>query len=93
MFDADGVVWGKRGEFVSELAEGLEGIISSLIFGIEIEKGVKSLKTYPAYPVVFLEIRRFLDHIPPNDSGISMIVVRCIGRKVHLSEELLLMML
>lgn len=43
MFDADGVVWRKRGEFMCELAERLDAIVSPCIFHIELEKNLKDV--------------------------------------------------
>jgi hypothetical protein len=49
--------------------------------------------TYPTYAIILLEIRRLLDRITSYDGGISVIIVRSIGRKIDFPKQLLLMML
>ncbi len=43
--------------------------------------------------IILLVIPRFLDIVSPNHGCISVIIIAGISRKVHFSEELLLMML
>jgi len=43
--------------------------------------------------IVFVIIFRFLDHVPPNDLCAAVLVVRFVGDKVDLPQELTLMVL
>lgn len=50
-------------------------------------------ETHAAYPVVFVVVLWLLDHVPPYDRLVAMIIVGLVGREVDLSQKLLLVML
>lgn len=106
MFAPGGVVWGEEGEAVGELPEGLFwGLVSrgsNLIWPFEEGKWAGNVRqnvvkardgTYTADSVVLVVILRLLDHVPPDDGLVAMVIVGFVADEVGLAQELLLVKL
>ena len=85
-----GLGW-EEGEAVGELAEGLDQLALQVSQGEGRARSRRPWRTHSAYPVVGMVLLWLLDHIPPRNIVISVLVVLLVIDKVVLAEQSLLM--